>query len=243
MSNPILLSDLIKQHLDEKSLNEGLETSYPADFIVDYLNKQLSSGKFSIGNKIRDNFEKKNPKGIIWHTNSPSTEKLERIETQLKLFGWYFSSFTQLSINPTSNRFSDYPKEEIKDVVDFIIEPKYDIELSYQDLSSVMYHVIPNQNKEKIEKIGLIPKTKEKVSNHPDRIYFSPKKSDIDVLLKTKKFTEDNKIFSIFQFNCHDFLKKHPNRKFMIDPNFKNSIYSVDNISPIFLKFEKDVKI
>lgn len=53
----------------------------------------------------------------------------------------------------------------------FDIEPKYDLEIL--PLPDVLYHATENSNYVKINKIGLVPKSGNKLSSHPERIYLT----------------------------------------------------------------------
>lgn len=53
----------------------------------------------------------------------------------------------------------------------FFIEPKYDIKL--KNIPQFLYHSTLVDYVSNILKIGLVPKTKNLISNHPSRVYFS----------------------------------------------------------------------
>ena len=79
--------------------------------------------------------------------------------------GYFISTYT---ING-----SDWVKEYDDDTKPsaLYLEPKYDIEIS--QIPDILYHASPLKFKDKIFKIGFIPKTGNKLSNHPDRIYLT----------------------------------------------------------------------
>jgi len=54
-------------------------------------------------------------------------------------------------------------------ILALLLEPKYDIKLD--KIPNILYHTSIDKYTKSIEKIGLIPKSKIKLSNHPDRIY------------------------------------------------------------------------
>lgn len=78
----------------------------------------------------------------------------------------YFISTLTLDGNNWIERFSnnDY-------ILAILLEPKYDTKL--EKIPDILYHTSINKYTKSIEKIGLIPKSKSKLSNHPDRIYIT----------------------------------------------------------------------
>ena len=131
-------------------------------------------------------------------------------------------------------KFKDLEKFEaemragiVPSMVNILIEPKYDAEVDVSQFE-YMYHVTSEKYVQNILKKGLIPKSKSKISAHPDRIYLAVTKIDSaqlgkmfndiapgegDVMLKVK-------------------VPKAPHFKYFIDPNAANAVYTYNNIHP-----------
>ena len=61
-------------------------------------------------------------------------------------------------------------------------EAKFDEEV-VENTPSILYHITPTQNTNKILSIGLVPKSRSKASYHPDRVYLSKDLKDIEHLV------------------------------------------------------------
>ncbi len=116
----------------------------------------------------------------------------------------------------------------LKDFIDttkpiaLYLEAIYDMEIS--PIPYILYHVSPKNFKEKIEKIGLIPKSGSKLSNHPARIYLT------DNLNLAKNFgnSQLNSDFIICQINTDGL-----DMKLYSDVNLRsNGYYTLSNIPP-----------
>ena len=97
------------------------------------------------------------------------------LKNYLPLFnnlGYFISSYT---INGT-DWLKDYD-DSTKPIAIFL-EPKYDIEII--NIPNILYHASPSKFRDKISKIGFIPKTGNKLSKHPDRIYLT---DDLDTAI------------------------------------------------------------
>ena len=131
-------------------------------------------------------------------------------------------SFNKDKIKILSNTLGYIVSSEDNNLI--IIVPKYDREI--ETLPKIIYHSTLNIYKDKIQKNGLIPKSKNKISNHPDRIYFSLNLEDAKLFKEylQKEYNEDTCIIKISTENL--------NNKFYSDINFKDrGIYTLNNIS------------
>lgn len=116
-----------------------------------------------------------------------------------------------------------------------IIEQKYDIELDRSSLGDTLYHITSPAVVDKILRIGLTPKTRSKIANHPGRIYLTNDLKTIKSLAdKFDDFLHGNGtvILKI------DISKISPKAKFYRDPNFTTDaaadtgFYTYTNIPP-----------
>lgn len=153
--------------------------------------------------------------------------------------GWFPSKMFIKNIHGYEKK-SNYNQEILFDTFDYIetliirYEAKYDEEINLPDK---LYHLSIQQYNEQISKKGLIPKTKNKISNHLDRIYICVDPKDCHNLIN--------------QMNLHYSIKNDPkDKKWIIyeidtnnikmkiykDPCFVGGYYCVDNIPPTNIK-------
>lgn len=126
-----------------------------------------------------------------------------------------------------------YSNSKLRQVIDevepdfliFNFEKKYD---EIIDVPEFIYHITDIKYLNKIKSIGLTPKTKAKVSDHPERVYFSlNKKYALNLWEKMKIFVQKEKgiILTIDT--------KGLDNTFYNDPNFANKgVYTYNNIPP-----------
>jgi len=91
-----------------------------------------------------------------------------------------------------------------------------------------LYHVFENSVEDKIKRYGIYPKSKHKISYHPDRIYLTEKLTHaidfIKQLDKNKKYS-----IAVIDKNLIDNKYKLLLRK---DPNYNVGFYTTQNIHP-----------
>lgn len=120
------------------------------------------------------------------------------------------------------------------------IEAKYD---SIVDpIPKILFHASPLRFKDKISKLGFTPKTKNRISNHPERIYLSTNlqavvnfgenmiNDDISDKDKNKNF-DYNSGYCIYEINGAGIKNLYS------DVNLRNSgFYTDHNIAPKYIK-------
>ena len=91
-----------------------------------------------------------------------------------------------------------------------------------------LYHLSKQENKNSIFKKGIYPKSKKRLSAHPDRIYLFDGVNNYEVLLNKMKFTDSEKIdYLLLEIDCSiDKLFLHT------DPNYRLGYFTYDNINP-----------
>lgn len=166
---------------------------------------------------------------------------IEKIE---KFYGWFISGsidendFDSELITDdelikrelkSKEKYDEYEPDE--DIYTILIEPKYGNEFQPNKLPNKVYHITDEKYLDKIKKIGLIPKSKNKLTKHPDRIYLLLKKSTIDDLLDNPDFDLDNPV--ILTINIKDFKNKY---KIYPDPNTENGAFTLNNIPPTLIE-------
>jgi len=111
-------------------------------------------------------------------------------------------------------------------------ESKYDVK--YIPENNIFYHITSDKYIDKIMKIGLVPKSKEKISSHPSRIYLLINEESINDLID---------VFS-YQYNIKPIVlritipqEKLNGIKFYNDTNFpEKGIYTESNLHPDWIE-------
>ena len=80
------------------------------------------------------------------------------------------------------------------------IELKYDTKI--ENIPNILYHVSSDKFTKNIEKIGLIPKSKNKLSKHPDRIYVTDNLEQAELFSNHYKSIGENPI--IWKINTNN---------------------------------------
>ena len=152
--------------------------------------------------------------------------------TRANTLGWFMS----LGMVSTDSNTIKFKKIEdlatIKDRTIYEIrlqcEPKYDYEVfDISDMPQYMYHVTDQKYVPKIMKIGLTPRSKQKHSNHPDRIYLLDGTDGIDDILSGGLGDHIEKI-ALLKI---DKSKLSSKIKFYVDPQFPvKGVYTYTNI-------------
>lgn len=172
----------------------------------------------------------------------PSDKEIENLIRWVNSLGWFIAGYT---VNDGIFDYKQFKtKEELLDelnsydLLSMVLEAKYDLELDKYDLKDV-YHITDISHKDKIEKIGLVPKTLSKISYHPERIYLTT--SEDDAIKLATKFGNKNSKFVLYQIDITNLLKYNNGIRFFSDPNLKSGIYTLSNIPPKFLIFKEIV--
>jgi len=227
------------QEREEKYLYEGLLYSYPIDITVRQLNERLMSTndiffkQYNNENRyylsIKDG--EINPKQVNWAILSSDS------------YGWFPSKY---EVGGMLKKYTDVENlcTELNKNKTIIItfDAKYDIQLFIDDfIDDYVYHISPRNNKEKIMKIGLAPKSSNKTANYLSRIYLTYKLSDVDKLLSDIRFHPDSKEFVIFKIKVKELLK-HRIVRFFEDPAYKGfGFYTYENIPSKYIEIEKEI--
>ena len=119
-------------------------------------------------------------------------------------------------------------------------EAKFDEEV-VENIPSILYHITPTQNVNKILNIGLVPKSRSKASYHPDRVYLSKDLEDIENLGEMFYQKTGIKNWTILKIETDiipgDYLKLYT------DPNYKQGYYTLNNIPPQAIEKVKEINL
>lgn len=219
-------------------LSEGLIVTRPMDFTVEYMNKWFNDGSMSFN-------ESNSNKIWIVILKQVELELLNSVFKTMNNLGWYPSYFMKYSFPLNSPQkfnltyFLEFIKTELPVILYF--EAKFDVPLNGDEIPDKSYHITPKKYLNKILSIGLVPKSKEQLSYHPDRIYLSYNKDGLKILFKNKKFISDEIEFSILQIDTKKLYRERV-ITFYKDPNFQDfGFYSLRNIPKEYIMHVEDV--
>lgn len=173
--------------------------------------------------------------------NLKNKNKLSKtIDVLDNLYGWYLSGAQEDFHEPIENDVNsiksvlktniddlgqDYEPDDMILLMHF--EPKYSTTVPGQNIPDVLFHVTDEKYLDKIKKHGLIPKHKDKLSYHPDRIYFLIDKSNVEQLVNNYNFNIDTPVLLTINVSAYK-----NNNVFYTDPNMPGGIYTTNNIPP-----------
>ena len=229
------------QDFPSELVNEGLIRSFDYDIFVDKLNKL-----FKKYGKTKSVTIDQNHQGVLitFENHTFNKHLLTEFLSLLNVCGYVMSyyyyeyfNFDKVTIGkPGENAIFN----KKYDLMMINIIKKYDIE-NYKGLPEYLYHVTERKNIEKILKKGLIPKAKNKIEEHPERIYFT---DNIDGANDFRTMLQYSMNFNIEDLIILKINTKLLNKiKLYYDPTFfetedeyeNNSykaFYTYDNISP-----------
>lgn len=212
-----IYNEILKRtKFDKLAIAEGLIFTHPIGKSVNILKKRFPEFIIKVEND-----------GEIYIENQPA-QKLEKYIPLITNLGYFISLYT-IDGNKWLKKYDNTTKP-----VAFYLEPKYDIKVS---IPKILYHCSPIRYKNKISKIGFIPKTGNKKSNHPERIYLTDKlKTAIDFGESIKHDTKSGYCIYELDGNCINNLYSDINLR---DGGF----YTLQNIRPECFKLIKEVSL
>jgi hypothetical protein len=235
----------LKRIIEEIKLYEGLIYTHSLGNTIHMINYWMNNNS----NKFYAY-----PKGS---TNSHIGVDIERVnkkeyDTFLLLINnlGYFPSIYVVELVSGYKEQNKYNYNEIIDLINndksfqIILEAKYDIEISDDQITKLekLYHASSLKNKEKILKMGLVPKSKEKKSKHPERIYLGYTLDNVMMLIRAPGFSNFEPEMVIYEIDMKS-LNNNRKIRFFNDPNFSNlGCYTYENIPPQYIKLLKIVK-
>lgn len=208
-----------------QQLKEGLITTHDitkySHIITDYLQK--IGIPFSIN--ITDKFQFQL---TIYSNDFDLIEVVNHYSYTLGYFPAYYWITLQNNMTNGQKEIEDLPINTKYIIIDY--ESKYDDGLYKNSVicPDKLYHFSYQKNRDNILKIGIYPKSKKRLSYHPDRIYLFDDISNYEVLLKNLKFTDKQKeLYILIEIDCSkDKLFLHT------DPNYRLGYFTYDNINP-----------
>lgn len=238
----IKLKDLIRGIVFDPftgDLQEGLTRTVPIEQAMEVLGREVENYPeldfLNDGNTIILGFKPTyaTEQSSKYSTGTLYDPKISKVIQLANNLG-YFPSVVKYELDNKLEQYTQkYQPSTFRDlVVDkqptyliFSFEAKYDPEV---ELPKYVYHITTTKFVDKIKQIGLTPKTLEKRSAHPERIYVSLSKKDSDFLFRGLKqhFGKNQGV----ELTIDTSLLKGT---FYEDPNFKGQgAYTYQNIPP-----------
>jgi len=224
---------------EHQMINEFISQTISPEKTISTLIKRYKIDPSNLGN---------NPDKISITINEYDEKNIGDIIKFMDSFGWYPAALASYFRDTKFGNItlSSFIKE--KQPFTILFEAKYDTEIT--DLPSVAYHVVPDLYDKKIERYGLTPRTKSKISTHPERIYMLINANGDDIenlcyeLFEKLSLESQNRVHKYLVLEID--LKKLPNHKFYNDPNFSvggEGIWTFQNIPPIYIKIVGEVEV
>ena len=217
-----------KEFIEE--LKEGLITTHDITVYNKVIMNYLDSLNFKSDLKVIDklNF-------FLKIFNNLNESNIEMVNNYIYNLGYFPSTYVVTLTNGMTNRF-----KYLKDVkfnnaqsVEINYEAKYTDGLYRNDIicPDKLYHLTYSDNWDSIIKRGIYPKSKKRLSIHPDRIYLFDNISDYKALLNNLKLSDSinsiSKKYDLLEIDSSD-------NKFILhtNPNYRMGYFTYDNIHP-----------
>lgn len=167
---------------------------------------------------------------------------LKGINHQALTLGYFPSIYKVTLSNGSTNRLKNIPNMNNVSIIEINYEAKYEDGLYKNDIicPDKLYHLSYDDNNKSIMMKGLYPKSKSRLSIHPERIYLFEDLNNYKILLNNLKLSDGmngnyNKKYSLYEIDCiDDILILHT------DPNYRFGYFTYDNITPNKINRIKD---
>ena len=212
-------------------LNEGLILSWDIKKVLDFLKGLMEkpSGEFDFITDIIPGPESRNmviPITVLVYKNTESSD-IDRLKQSLKVTGWYIAG-------RGGSRYRELDK--------IVLEPKYSVNVTDMIYKSgkMLYHVTPAKNFRHISGKGLIPRSYNKRSDYPDRIYFRMRPDENFVYDNMARELDPHiNEWALLEID----LSQVPDRRYSFyrDPD-SEGVYTYDNINPRCITLKRIIK-
>lgn len=206
--------DYIYNEISKRSKNdtliitEGLIHSYPSEKSVNILTRRFPSLSIEI---------KEDGELLV---NNDSYQKLREFIPLITNLGYFISSVFILSDRKWTKHFKEDDTPSF-----FILEPKYDRQV--ENIPDVLYHVSPLRYIDKILKKGLSPRSGNKLTIHPERIYLTDSEDVIEYFGRYLIENQDEDGYCVYSVSTKNIDKLYS------DINMRNGgYYTINNIPP-----------
>lgn len=224
-----------------KQFNEGLIKTHD-------INKTIQSLK-TIFNKLNIDYDIIKTSIFSYNIEIFNVNKLtnnnlkEIVDINNNLFG-YYPSYIYIVNNIGQTHSYKYDKKYLKNTyqtIKIIFEAKFEKDLynKEQNNLNIVYHLTLQKLKHKILKNGLIPKSNNRKTVHPDRIYFFKNINNYVNLLSNLKNNDIMNKLKTEQYMLLE-ISLTPDITTHIDSNYIDGLFTYDNINPNNIKILKE---
>jgi hypothetical protein len=237
-----LLNLLLKIYKEEYELNlqEGLIKTTPIGEAVYILKKQFPNWIFQ--------YEKGNKDftiEILKIKDGIQSEYFEKLLPLLNNLG-YFISYMEIYGDGIEIK-DKYNEKIVKNafqnpkIHSIYLECEAKFDQKVNKIPPFLYHVAPLKNWEKIQKIGLVPRSRSKKAFHPERVYLGKDEKNTSTLASIFSPIEGIKDWVLLKIDTDKIPGEY--LKLYIDPNFKYGYYTLNNIPPQAIEKIKEINI
>lgn len=220
-------------------LQEGLVKTVPIEQAMELLGREVEDYPeldfLNDGNTIILGFapEYASEQSAKYATGILPDPKISKVLALVNNLG-YFPSAIKYELNNQAYQYTEkYSPSSFRDLIldkrptylIFLFEAKYD---PVVEVPRYVYHLTTADRVDKIKRVGLTPKTQNKRSTHPERVYVSLSKKNSDFLFSRLKqhFGKNKGVELVID-------TEQLNQLFYEDPNFKKQgVYTYKNIPP-----------
>jgi hypothetical protein len=238
---------------EEQILNEFVSQTIPSYKTIKELYRRFPASNILV--------DIESPKSFTIKMYKPDFKYWSEIYKFFDAFGWYPSYAVLMSIEDSwegiklkgkyNNEFMDkiINLAEDDDSIQMSMEAKYDTE---QQPEKYYYHLVPDIFLDKVKLKGLTPKTKSKLSTHPERIYLLNPGNELEygtianmLYDRTSSEKAKEKIENYYLLKIDvDAIKDKT--KFYNDPNFRlgnGAVWTYQNIAPKYIEIIDTIPI
>lgn len=244
-----------KDYID--SINEGLIKTYPGELVLKDILSSLQHLHINTSGSFEDNKIILTLHRFCFIPLNQIRHLFDHIDTFVVNRGGWFPSTMSINKLGNINKLSKYNFDEIIrihdeiDSISIVYESKFDTEES--DIPRTLYHLTIKEYSKSINKMGLVPKSKSKLSTHLDRIYLCKTYQEcVDLIPKMMLYytgEEDENIYKLgkklFSKDITPVIYEIDNSdniidKLFIDINYNESgYYTLNNITKDKIKLIK----
>lgn len=248
-----LLNILLEIYKEEYELNlkEGLIKTTPPGQTIDILKKQFPEWNFDYKKGDQDFVIE-----ILKIQNGIQSKYFEKLLPLLNNLGWFIAYVeiygTDTDASPGKDAVSikildKYNEQVVKDafqnkkIHSIYLECEAKFDQKVNKIPNFLYHIAPLKNWEKIQKIGLVPKSRSKKAYHPERVYLGKdEKHTADLAPKFYQFN-GTKEWVLLKIDTNavpgDYLKLYH------DSAFIHGYYTLNNIPPQAIEKIKNIEL
>lgn len=237
-----LLNILLDTYKEEYKLNleEGLIKTAPIGEAIYILKRQFPDWIFQYEKGDKDFTVE-----ILRSKNGIQSEYFKKLLPLLNNLG-YFISYIEIYGDGIELKDS-YSEKAVKNafqnpkIHSIYLECEAKFDQKVNKVPEILFHVAPLRSWEKIQKVGLVPKSRSKKAYHPERVYLG--KSEKGIAALAPKFYQSTGLKDWVLLKVHTDLVPGGYLKLYYDPNYKYGYYTLNNIPPQAIEKVKDINL